>query len=159
MRKGRVERACFRLQGLVPEAIFRHACERRAKRGCASRDVATCICMFSCSYRLLTRSCLTTPALARGRHNLHQTACERLGRDFTLIPEFLCPDEQRVLLAASLRKLNEAESALSRRKRRRYEVSLTGHQRESLFLPDEFYQFEEVSLVLTVSRTQSHPLT
>lgn len=72
--------------------------------------------------------------------------------NFSLWPTFLNEIEQTVLLRAALRKLDDNESRTMRRRRRDY---LAAHQeatpRSSLgtpitnvFLPDEYYHFEEV---------------
>lgn len=73
--------------------------------------------------------------------------------DFSLWPTFLNEVEQGVLLKAALRKLDDNESRTMRRRRRDY---LAGHPElasqspdfgtpaTKLFLPDEYYQFEEV---------------
>ncbi|EIM90184.1 uncharacterized protein STEHIDRAFT_50297 [Stereum hirsutum FP-91666 SS1] len=72
--------------------------------------------------------------------------------NFSLWPTFLNEVEQVVLLRAALRKLDDNESRTMRRRRRDY---LAAHQETAprlpslgtpitkVFLPDEYYQFEE----------------
>lgn len=73
--------------------------------------------------------------------------------NFSLWPTFLNEMEQAILLRAALRKLDDNESRTMRRRRRDY---LATHQEAAprlpslgtpineVFLPDEYYQFEEV---------------
>jgi hypothetical protein len=85
-----------------------------------------------------------TRAFPTGRARfLSQAAAAELREHFTFIPKFLAASEQTVLLSASLKKLNEAESGSIRRRRRRHESTLSDSARQT-FLPDEYYQFEEV---------------
>jgi hypothetical protein len=72
-------------------------------------------------------------------------------KDFVFVPNFLDGDEQRTLLTASLKLLDSSESGLHRRRRRKLEASredfgATTSSLQSMFLSDEFYQFEEVCL-------------
>jgi alkylated DNA repair protein alkB family protein 7 len=104
------------------------------------------------------RSC--NSGFAHNRRIIRSFSAGALGEDFTFIPDFLSEAEQHVLLAASLERLNEAESALWRRKRRRYEASLPKTQEPFRFLSDEYYQFEEVCSILRHHRPSSpnaHP--
>jgi hypothetical protein len=81
----------------------------------------------------------------RGRP-LSAQASSELRKHWTFIPDFLSESEQNLLLTASLKKLNDAEGGLVRRRRRRYEASLPDdHPQRRSFLPDVYYQFEEVS--------------
>ncbi|KAI0050903.1 hypothetical protein FA95DRAFT_1580977 [Auriscalpium vulgare] len=61
--------------------------------------------------------------------------------DFHLLPDFFDIDEQNVLLAAALQKLDSMEPRAMRRRRKDY-LAL-GRHADSKFLPDELYQFEE----------------
>ncbi|GJE95173.1 2OG-FeII-Oxy-2 domain-containing protein [Phanerochaete sordida] len=64
----------------------------------------------------------------------------------TFYPNFFSLKEQRVLLSASLEKLNASENRKSRRRQRDYLASRaapTPSSTEDLFLPDEYYTFEE----------------
>jgi len=65
-----------------------------------------------------------------------------------LLPDYFSVSEQRVLLEASLSVLDAKESRRSRKKRQLFLKSLDPKQSkdniESLFLPDEYYEFEEV---------------
>lgn len=65
-----------------------------------------------------------------------------------LLPDYFSVSEQRVLLEASLSVLDAKESRRSRKKRQLFLNSLYPKESkdniESLFLPDEYYEFEEV---------------
>lgn len=86
--------------------------------------------------------------------------------DFKLWPAFLTEDEQAVLLKAALRKLDDNESRTMRRRRRDFlsslESSMTGFSGGTssflteLFLPDEYYQFEEVRGTAAGARIRAH---
>jgi len=94
------------------------------------------------SARVALKRPLSTSTNARGR-------C--YPRDFTLLPDFLTLSEQKTLLATSLGILDSAESRQHRRWRRKLEASRTPDNSsliQSMFLPDEFYQFEEVRVVI-----------
>ncbi|KAH9951957.1 hypothetical protein B0H21DRAFT_715040 [Amylocystis lapponica] len=71
-------------------------------------------------------------------------------RDFDLFIDFLSTTEQRILLTAALHKLDSTGSRDFRRRRRGFRPnqdvsSMQDSSRsiESLFLPDEYYEFEE----------------
>ena len=73
-----------------------------------------------------------------------------LPADFLWFPRFFNLMEQHVLLSAALRKLDAAEPRAARKRRRDF---LASHQQgrvrdtgdlNDVFLPDEFYHFEEV---------------
>jgi hypothetical protein len=81
-------------------------------------------------------------SICRGRV-LSTAAASDLREHWTFIPDFLSPSEQSTLLDACLKQLNDAESGLIRRRRRRYEATLAMPIRGA-FLPDEYYHFEEV---------------
>ncbi|TDL27305.1 hypothetical protein BD410DRAFT_413717 [Rickenella mellea] len=68
--------------------------------------------------------------------------------DFILHPSFYNLNEQKVLLASSLRKLDSLGSREARRSRRQFALrrmaqDQIGQPINSLFLPDEFYGFEK----------------
>ncbi|KAI0780747.1 hypothetical protein BD413DRAFT_499818 [Trametes elegans] len=76
-----------------------------------------------------------------------------LPRDFAFYPNFFTEHEQRVLLSAALRKLDAMESGRLRRRRREF-LRSSGLQAngnpdaanntvQSLFLPDDLYDFQE----------------
>lgn len=93
------------------------------------------------------------------RNNLRRTLSTLIdtkGRlppqDFALFPDFLSLREQRVLLFAALQQLDSAESRQFRRQRKALAASRPSHTGcslavKNLFLPDEYYQFEQVRLV------------
>lgn len=70
--------------------------------------------------------------------------------DLLFLPQFFSESEQRVLLSVALQKLDSRESRLFKRRRKDYQARLgTAHMPttiESHFLPDEFYDFEEVAI-------------
>lgn len=70
-------------------------------------------------------------------------------RDFTFLPNFYSPSEQRILLSAALQKLDALENRQYRRRRKEYlqQNPVIGRHGTSIqdgFLPDELYCFEEV---------------
>jgi hypothetical protein len=69
-------------------------------------------------------------------------------RDFTLWPQFFSPDEQTILLRAALQKLDLAENRLFRKRRKAFGL-LTAEESsiKSLFYPDDYYDFQEVSFI------------
>lgn len=68
-----------------------------------------------------------------------------LPADFHYFPKFLNGDEQRVLLLSALRKLDDFDSPASRRRRKRkHSDSAEPQSLSHLFLPDNYYDFEEV---------------
>ena len=72
-------------------------------------------------------------------------------QDFTFWPQFFTAREQTLLLFAALQKLDRAESSIFRRRRKALGRSLTDQTLpEDLFLPDEYYDFQEVSSVYNV---------
>ena len=67
-------------------------------------------------------------------------------------PTYFDVDEQKVLLQASLYKLDNSESIKSRKRRRMYLKALPVNRPEpteiqNIFLPDEYYEFQEVCTV------------
>ncbi|KII88669.1 hypothetical protein PLICRDRAFT_41874 [Plicaturopsis crispa FD-325 SS-3] len=68
-------------------------------------------------------------------------------RDYALYPDFFSVPEQTLLLSAALQKLNSAESARFRKRRRTFESAIkhdpSSSSMQSLFLPDEFYEFQQ----------------
>lgn len=80
---------------------------------------------------------------------LYSTQTETLLNDFVFFHNFLSVPEQRILLAAALDNLDQRESSRFRRRRRPFgsrvsQLTNIGSV-SSLFLPDEYYDFEEVS--------------
>ena len=69
--------------------------------------------------------------------------------DFTFYPSFFGVEEQCVLLKAAPRKLDSMESSRFRRRRKEYlrasGAPSAGDPVQALFLPDELYDFQEVS--------------
>ena len=83
---------------------------------------------------------------------------------FAFIPGFLDAHEQRVLLRACLEKLDATESREHRKRRRLHLTAnpgaVTDNTVDSMFFPDEFYDFQEaspVSLVLVTLVLTSPP--
>jgi len=69
-------------------------------------------------------------------------------QDFTFWPQFFSSREQTLLLFAGLQKLDRTESSVFRRRRKALGRRLTDQTLpEDLFLPDEYYDFQEVSSV------------
>jgi hypothetical protein len=74
----------------------------------------------------------------------------KFSQDFTFFPNYLTLAEQKILLTTSLGILDSAESRQHQRWRRKIqgssETSRTDNTAsiQSIFLPDELYQFEEV---------------
>lgn len=69
-------------------------------------------------------------------------------KDFTLWPTYFSDHEQRILLSAALRKLDQAESREMRRRRKASKLN-AGSSIQDVFLPDSYYDFEEVLLAMT----------
>lgn len=69
-------------------------------------------------------------------------------KDFSLFPNVFTMAQQRILLGMALEKLDAAESRQSRRRRNTFKQSMAssslGDSPSDLFLPDEWYQMEEV---------------
>src|ERR1700683_2354966 len=80
-------------------------------------------------------------------------------RDFSLCPGIFTVPEQRILLATALQKLDALESRPFRRRRNAFihgrakETLEQSQDLQSLFVPDEYYQMEEVRFFHSVSRT------
>lgn len=68
--------------------------------------------------------------------------------NFTLWPTYFSDHEQRILLTAALRKLDQAESREMRRRRKASKLN-AGSGIQDVFLPDSYYDFEEVLLAMT----------
>lgn len=67
--------------------------------------------------------------------------------DFTFLPDFFTVSEQRVLLSEALKKLDQNEPLSYRRRRKGYKASSgasSSDDVQDLFLPDEYYCFEQV---------------
>lgn len=88
--------------------------------------------------------------LPRSRLNLKtlSTQTRALPEDFTFFHNVLSVPEQQILLAAALDNLDQKESARFRRKRKVFGSRVSQLSNidsvSSLFLPDEYYNFEEV---------------
>lgn len=68
-------------------------------------------------------------------------------RSFTFFPNFFNDQEQKILLQSCLKKLNGLGSHRARKQRRDYTASKPSPALTTdLFLPDKFYEFEEVDL-------------
>ncbi|KAF8078088.1 hypothetical protein FPV67DRAFT_32314 [Lyophyllum atratum] len=68
-----------------------------------------------------------------------------LAPDFTLLPQFFAAHEQRTLLAAALRKLDNAETRRARQRMKEYQRTLatSATKPDTLFLPDDYYNFQK----------------
>jgi alkylated DNA repair protein alkB family protein 7 len=88
--------------------------------------------------------------LSREIHSFVRTAttsAAALPEGLTFFPEFLSLTEQRTLLCATLSKLDSTETKQTRKRRKDF---LANHTQESgtiedVFLPDAYYNFEEVA--------------
>ncbi|KAF8495394.1 hypothetical protein JB92DRAFT_2747830 [Gautieria morchelliformis] len=75
---------------------------------------------------------------------LEHSAGVELPADFRFFPTFLTGEEQRVLFLSALGQLDNVGSRESRRKRKRKQITNTETPAiNDLFLPDEYYDFEE----------------
>ena len=76
------------------------------------------------------------------------TQLTHLSPDFAFYPNFFTVDEQCILLRASLKKLDAMESGKFRRRRRQFlrnsPSQPSANPVQALFLPDDFYDFQEV---------------
>ncbi|TFK91230.1 hypothetical protein K466DRAFT_515722 [Polyporus arcularius HHB13444] len=105
------------------------------------------------SRTLLASSALWTQCLrmpsgpSRGVLRQLATSSSQLPEDFRFYPTFFTLQEQCILLRAALKKLDSMESGKSRRRRREYLRSnppkATAGSVQDLFLPDEYYDFQE----------------
>jgi alkylated DNA repair protein alkB family protein 7 len=88
--------------------------------------------------------------LSRKIHSFVRTAttsAAALPEGLQIFPEFLSLIEQRMLLSAALSRLDSTETKQTRKRRRDL---LANHPREGgtiedVFLPDAYYNFEEVA--------------
>lgn len=75
------------------------------------------------------------------------TSSSQYPEDFSFYPGFFTAAEQCILLKAALKKLDSMESGKYRRRRREYlrnnPPTATGDSVQDLFLPDEYYDFQE----------------
>ena len=74
--------------------------------------------------------------------------------DFTFYPNFFSHEEQRLLLLAALQKLDLTENRKVRRRQREFSASRKQeplNSIEQVFLPDEYYTFEEVIAHITIN--------
>ncbi len=72
-------------------------------------------------------------------------------RDFIFLPNFYSPSEQRILLSAALQRLDSLETRQYRRRRKEHlsqslQTDSKSTSIQDVFLPDEFYCFEDVRL-------------
>ncbi|KDQ60664.1 hypothetical protein JAAARDRAFT_55397 [Jaapia argillacea MUCL 33604] len=78
---------------------------------------------------------------------MHRVARRPDSKFFSFIPSYFNLAEQRILLQVSLQKLNSMEGRLLRKRRKVFEASrvpvVAPVSIEDIFLPDEYYQFEE----------------
>ena len=77
-------------------------------------------------------------------------------KDFAFYPTFFSESEQKILLSASLHKLDSTERREFRRRRKEYlKQQATNNASTSsirdVFLPDDFYSFEEVCAINTIN--------
>ncbi|EKM82799.1 hypothetical protein AGABI1DRAFT_53280 [Agaricus bisporus var. burnettii JB137-S8] len=99
----------------------------------------------------VSRKCLRTttlPRIRRAYSSGRPSPPEEHVGGIKFWPAYLQPEEQRLLLQASLHKLDNAESIRSRKKRRAYLKSLPSKVAESdslqnCFFPDDYYEFQE----------------
>ena len=123
--------------------------------------------MLSCTFRgpaLFDRvACAKCPRVSPFSHSWRRRASSLPAQladhpDFDFYPHFFSQDEQRVLLRAALRKLDAQESPKHRRKRKDYLRTLAQASTaaagsdpvQSLFLPDEYYAFQDARLSPTL---------
>ena len=97
----------------------------------------------SCLRRDVFRAC-------RGRTLATPSSNHGLGDDFALHLNVFNEEEQKILLAASLSKLDRAEDRHHRKRRRFFEATHAEKLSErldvnSLFLPDQYYNFQQVT--------------
>jgi hypothetical protein len=72
-------------------------------------------------------------------------------QDFTLTTNVFTMEEQKLLLSASLGKLDSMDAPSIKRRRKKYYTSIQSqmtadHGVANLFAPDEYYRFEEVCI-------------
>lgn len=91
----------------------------------------------------------STPPVLRRSSSM---SSKRFPQGVQFWPTYFDVDEQKVLLQASLYKLDNSESIKSRKRRRMYLKALPVNRPEpteiqNIFLPDEYYEFQEVCTV------------
>jgi hypothetical protein len=83
-------------------------------------------------------------------HRVHLSSMsERLPEGLQFWPDYFTVNEQKILLQASLHKLDNSESVRSRKRRRKYPKTSPANLSEAadvqnIFLPDGYYEFQEV---------------
>ncbi|TFY65042.1 hypothetical protein EVG20_g5745 [Dentipellis fragilis] len=96
--------------------------------------------------RILSAAAPRPSRHAREKYRSYSDARSYPG-DFHFIPDFFTLPEQRTLLSASLQKLDQTEPRSMQRRRKRLIASSKTSQDTGLiqdvFLPDEYYQFED----------------
>lgn len=119
----------------------------------------------ACSLCSASRSSLSLSGLVARKATLYRhvltgsTRAQRAARavlppDFQWFPDFFSLSEQRALLTAALRKLDASESRQLRRRHKEYALNAPKDDEssvQSLFLPDELYDFQEVRLPSHIS--------
>lgn len=89
-------------------------------------------------------------ALSLSRRQIYLKA-DRYPTDMSFHQDFFSAEEQRLLLVASLQKLDNTENRKVRRRQREFLASRpAATATEDLFLPNEYYTFEEVSITTSV---------
>ena len=116
--------------------------------------------IMSLSSAALRSSCLCRDVFqARwGRALATLSSDHGLGDDFALHLNVFNEEEQKILLAASLNKLDHAEDRHYRKRRKLFEATRDEKLREhlevnSLFLPDQYYGFQKVTCPTNFSAT------
>lgn len=86
------------------------------------------------------------PSHRRLRRSMTSLAHEQYPPGFYFWPNYFTDEEQSVLIAASLYKLDGLESRQARKQRNNYWISnnVSSNDLIKLFAPDELYEFEEV---------------
>ncbi|KAH9838637.1 uncharacterized protein C8Q71DRAFT_821769 [Rhodofomes roseus] len=106
---------------------------------------------LACSPRLIASRCsVCARYVSTATASLQQARQSGLPTDFQWFPNFFSTREQYALLDAALRKLDVTENRQFRRRRKELmkahsstPVADSGESVQSLFLPDEYYDFQE----------------
>src|SRR5882724_2218505 len=105
-------------------------------------------CLQRSLHLALSRRCFSSGTAIEQYLEPHTT---ELPRDFQFFPMFLTRQEQHILLSSALRKLDGIGSREARRKRKGKAVYDDESRAVSdLFLPDEYYEFQEVNFCFAV---------
>ena len=105
---------------------------------------------FSFALRQSTRFCRDASRIRWGRALGTLSSNHGLGDDFALHLSVFDEEEQKILLEASLSKLDRAEDRYHRKRRKIFEAARAEKLSEhpgvnSLFLPDQYYDFQKVT--------------